>query len=452
MRFSAIFFLFIQFLIFRGLQAQDRIEVYFTQPVQPVYQQPWRITTGGGGDIVRDRIIRLISEATYTLDVCVYNNNSLDITAALIHAQERGVRVRYITDNSTSNSALSRNLPFKVLYLNPENGIMHNKFILKDALLPGKAEMMTGSTNLTNSGLDADANNVLFIRNAQLTNAYLQEFEEMWDSNNSLPGPAPKCGRQKQDNTAHQFIVAGINIELYFAPTDGTQAAIAAAMASADNSFRLGMYTLTNFNMTDQLIITGLRVDDFLAIVDNIETSRRSLSDLQAAGLNAIEHTPDELLHHKYAIIDAGLVATDPQVITGSFNWTYSAENYNDENTLIIHDAEIATLYQAEFYSRYCELQMAACAGLYTQSVIPAEVSRSVLVGNNLLLSEIYGSLEKLNFVSVYEQTGKPVLHIKDSGDGLNDQELDLSGMVPGTYYLVAGFRAHRSTIRLVKL
>ncbi len=36
-------------------------------------------------------------------------------------------------------------------------------------------------------------------------------------------------------------------------------------------------------------------------------------------------------------------------VITGSHNWSSSAENVNDENTVIVHDPRVANLYHQEF-------------------------------------------------------------------------------------------------------
>ena len=48
-------------------------------------------------------------------------------------------------------------------------------------------------------------------------------------------------------------------------------------------------------------------------------------------------------MHHKVIVIDRSTV------VTGSYNFSASAEKSNDENTLIIHDPEIAALYLAEF-------------------------------------------------------------------------------------------------------
>jgi len=61
------------------------------------------------------------------------------------------------------------------------------------------------------------------------------------------------------------------------------------------------------------------------------------------------------ILHHKYMLIDADSVESNPIVITGSQNWTSSAEEVNDENTLIIHDAGIAQQHLQEFIARFKE-------------------------------------------------------------------------------------------------
>ena len=48
-------------------------------------------------------------------------------------------------------------------------------------------------------------------------------------------------------------------------------------------------------------------------------------------------------MHHKVFIIDG------ETVITGSYNFSRSAEERNDENTLIIHSPTVAAQFQAEF-------------------------------------------------------------------------------------------------------
>ncbi len=51
------------------------------------------------------------------------------------------------------------------------------------------------------------------------------------------------------------------------------------------------------------------------------------------------------LMHQKFAVIDHSVV------LTGSYNWTASAENYNDENLLLFNDAgPLAEEYRLEFF------------------------------------------------------------------------------------------------------
>jgi phosphatidylserine/phosphatidylglycerophosphate/cardiolipin synthase-like enzyme len=48
-------------------------------------------------------------------------------------------------------------------------------------------------------------------------------------------------------------------------------------------------------------------------------------------------------MHHKIIILD------DQTVITGSFNFTVSADKYNDDNVIILRDHTLAMQYEQEF-------------------------------------------------------------------------------------------------------
>ena len=48
-------------------------------------------------------------------------------------------------------------------------------------------------------------------------------------------------------------------------------------------------------------------------------------------------------MHHKVGIVDGKIV------VTGSYNWTWSAENRNDENIIILMSRSIAENYEKEF-------------------------------------------------------------------------------------------------------
>jgi phosphatidylserine/phosphatidylglycerophosphate/cardiolipin synthase-like enzyme len=48
-------------------------------------------------------------------------------------------------------------------------------------------------------------------------------------------------------------------------------------------------------------------------------------------------------MHHKFAIIDNRLL------LTGSYNWTFAANNKNEENLMVIDDPEIIKIFQNQF-------------------------------------------------------------------------------------------------------
>ena len=58
-------------------------------------------------------------------------------------------------------------------------------------------------------------------------------------------------------------------------------------------------------------------------------------------------------LHHKYAIVDYAQGSATPLLITGSHNWSASANSIHDENTLLIYDHTLANIYYQEFSARF---------------------------------------------------------------------------------------------------
>ena len=48
-------------------------------------------------------------------------------------------------------------------------------------------------------------------------------------------------------------------------------------------------------------------------------------------------------MHNKFAVIDNRIL------LTGSYNWTFSANNRNDENLMVIDDPEIIEIFQNQF-------------------------------------------------------------------------------------------------------
>ena len=299
-----------------------------------------------------DTIKAYMDRAQSTLDICVYNASDATIATAINDAYNRGVAVRYIADDDVVNSMLSSlNSNIPIVYRDPVTaGIMHNKFIIVDANSTNNAWVMSGSTNWTNpNNLFNDYNNLIFIQDEAIAKAYTLEFEEMWGGT---------FGTHKTDNTPHKFIVGGKDVEVYFSPSDQTTSKILGVINDVDYTLEFGLLGFTRNDLGQAVIdVHNSFGTNVRGIIEDVNTTGSEFAALIAAGVNVKSHMGiTYAFHHKYAIADADVVASDPTVLTGSHNWSSNAENNSDENTIIIHDHTIANIYLQEFTERFNEL------------------------------------------------------------------------------------------------
>lgn len=305
------------------------------------------------GTDMNDTIAAWITSAQHTLDVAAYNFNDQTLQAAFNTAAANGVEIRWIYEGQNANIGLSSLDESIVTHPRTDNegSGMHNKFIIADAEYTDLAFVLTGSTNLTTGNLVSDLNNAIIFEDQSLARAYELEFEEMWGSDGPTPDASnSKFGPEKSWNTPVDFIIGGSPVELYFSPSDGTNAAIQSHIEAANADFEFALLTLTRDDLGSAIV--ELNQSFFVSPVGAIEQINTTGSEYDFLVENNVEVYPHNIsndLHHKYCIIDHSDVGSDPTVITGSHNWSSTAENVNDENTVIVHDARVANLYHQEF-------------------------------------------------------------------------------------------------------
>jgi phosphatidylserine/phosphatidylglycerophosphate/cardiolipin synthase-like enzyme len=351
-----LIFTFSLFLISEVVYCQN-IKVYFTKSVD---NNASAVTNAQYSSHLEDTIVKMIDETNSTLDIAVWDNGSAKIVTALNNAYSRGVQVRYITSDNAFNSALSglnSSIPVLQRDATATSNVMHNKFIISDL-----QNLLIGSMNFGLGSMEDDFNNIVIINDASLCNAYLTEFNEMWGSSTANYNLVnSKFGIDKSDNTTHNFTIGSVAVESYFSPTDQTSSHIISSISSADYTCFVSMFTLTHNDIGDELIAAKNRGVDVRVIMENESYIGSEYNNLVNAGISVISHESLPFdYHHKYAVIDAGYVSSDPLVITGSHNWTNSAEEEYDENTLIIHDEITAGNYLEEFTQRWNENTTAA--------------------------------------------------------------------------------------------
>ncbi len=144
------------------------------------------------------------------------------------------------------------------------------------------------------------------------------------------------------------FNTAKSNLEIYFSPN--IKKHLITEINSAKNSIDIAIYVFTDRDVADALnriakrgvkvrVLFGETSDQFSSSVDE---SLVPEIEKKKDGIHKFES--DGIMHNKFAVID------ENTVITGSYNWTYSANAKNNENLIIIRDnSQIARKYEDEF-------------------------------------------------------------------------------------------------------
>jgi len=376
-------------------QSTGEIKVFFNKTVDV------SLSRNGATPIVTTDMAQVIADyidkANESVDVAMYNMNAaggVKIATALNAARARGVQVRFIFGGESANTGLSllsggptgipklrdRNVGGPAALQRTGTG-NHNKFIVIDPESRLNSYVITGSGNFTNNNLFTDPNNFIIIQDQALARAYRTEFDEMWGEGPVNPASTvtvgigtsldfnrqklSRMGAQKIKNTPSKFIIGDRLVELYFSPTDRTTNAIRKALYSTNNDMRFALLILTSDDLRvpiDSMQNVGWDVKGLIdkenAVPDGNIPPAVPGSDfywLRDRGVNVNSYATADQLHHKYAVVDAVRTNSDPLVVTGSHNWTSSAETSNDENTLIIHDARIANMFRQEFGQRWFE-------------------------------------------------------------------------------------------------
>ncbi len=364
-------------------------------------------------EAIDDTLIAYINRAEATLDLTIYDFNNTDlsnISTAINNAAGRGVQVRFISDgtlapSNTGIGELSTQVNHMYSPTSSAYNIMHNKFVIIDANHsdPMKPIVWTGSTNWTDRQINRDNNSVIILQDQTLARSYTIEFNEMWGSNSAIPDSvAAKFGSFKTDNTPHDFIVGGKKVESYFSPSDNVNSQLINTINAADSNAYFASMLITRSDVAQALVNRSLAGVDVMGIIDDVASTTQY-------GVLSAQLTPAELfvnpdtaliMHHKYLITDFAQEAMDPTLWVGSHNWSNNANTRNDENTLVIHDADIVNQYYQEFHALIGAMPISGCTSANACNYNSAanvddgsclEVAQPCDDGNNTTFNDIVG-------------------------------------------------------------
>lgn len=348
-------------------QSSGVINVYFNHPLNTTYAQTQNAVNLS--NTLDDKLIEYINACTTSLDIAIYNSYSpsetTGLAGAINAAHTRGVQVRIIYDGSTSSVMIPLINPAIPTLPSPQSSayaIMHNKFVIFDANHsdPNRPWVWTGSTNWTELQIEGpDQNNAIAIQDQSLALAYKLEFDEMWGSSTLTPDLVnSRFGPYKTDNTPHTFIIGGKTVESYFSPSDDTNTHIISTINTANSDIDIATMLITRTDITSALLDKfNSGMTNINLVTDTQNPTGNQFLTIQA-GLSpnhVVKSSFSGIMHHKYMVVDNFAPTSDPLVLLGSHNWSSAAQTKNDENTLIVHDANTANQYYQSFAYLYLQ-------------------------------------------------------------------------------------------------
>lgn len=308
-------------------EVSDGIEVRFTRPslVGP------QILRGGP----EAALAGAIDEADQSVAMAIYDLDLASVADALLRAQGRQVEVRLVVESDNLDTPEIHKLIAAGIPVVGDGGepLMHDKFTLID----GK-EVWTGSMNYTVNDAYFNDNNLIRLVSSPAAFVYAAEFNEMFGQ--------MRFGALSTLGSGPQVVALPAGpAEIYFSPEDGASARIVELIGNAQDDLVFLAFALTSEPIAaalEQRVAAGVEVRGVMDAGQANGAGSR-YEQLRQAGVEVrLDGNPDRM-HHKVIVIDGRTV------ITGSYNFSRSAETRNDENVVILHDANLAARFLEEF-------------------------------------------------------------------------------------------------------
>jgi phosphatidylserine/phosphatidylglycerophosphate/cardiolipin synthase-like enzyme len=327
------------------------------------------------GESVAQLLAEFIAGATQTLDIAVYDMRLSEalkeiLAEALRERAKAGVAIRIAYDadkpetpllsqgqdpapGGTGQFVQSLGYPWRRI---GGMKLMHHKYIVRDADSP-RASVWTGSTNWTTDSWTLQENNIVQLFSPEVAGYYASDFEQLWVKSN--------IGNSGSFDTRTVHLTyqgEPARVRLLFSPGRGPAIdyEVAHRVAQARERVRICSMLLNSSALvsalndllsTDQAPVSGIYDHTQMAGVLyqwqsvrhnqwKISAVENIVEEADLTGKNSRPYAPDtphDFMHNKVLVVD-------DTVITGSYNFSHSAE-LNAENILMIESRALADQY-----------------------------------------------------------------------------------------------------------
>jgi phosphatidylserine/phosphatidylglycerophosphate/cardiolipin synthase-like enzyme len=336
----------------------SRIDVYFNDPGSRL-DQIWH------PDVV-ELMIDMIDQSQATIRFAVMGFTYEPLIEAFVRAHDRGVKIEMVGDaGHLYNWGYQRFDQRQIPYVTGNLAhIMHNKFMVIDDRFT-----VASTANWSPTDLKHNSNNFVVIDSPAVAADFTAEHQQMW---NGLYGH----NKLELDN-GRFYQVGDTLVEVWFAPNEDVSGRMLELVNGAEESVWFTIFAFTKDQVGGAYIAKQEELASKGLLDDASPTNRKGVWGvidqsqlhsngqyheayrLLAAGIpmrmdgNDASKQPGDYqagggrLHSKTMVIDAD--GENPVVISGSFNWSASATQSNDEYLLIFHGKRVAQDFKNYF-------------------------------------------------------------------------------------------------------
>ncbi len=297
-------------------------------------------------------LLNAIKNTNYALDVALYNINIPALARALLSARERGVKVRLVFDLGHVKPYMRKQIKYlkdnkmdiRVMRGKGGSGSMHNKYAVFDGQL-----LQTGSANWTFTAQNNNYENMMFTADKTILDGYEKNFEWMWTHSKSiynLEAKYPPFSPPPADPNPSVYFNGRILPKYAFSPRSGTQSNIIKAINAARKEINVAMFTFTSkpiFQALVQAAQRGVKVRLLLFAGQKFPFFYEAVSAKNITLKFSPGRVERGMMHNKYAVFDNKLL------INGAYNWTFTAEMKNAENTIFTTNPVYISGYKKKF-------------------------------------------------------------------------------------------------------
>ncbi len=135
------------------------------------------------------------------------------------------------------------------------------------------------------------------------------------------------------------------NVECHFSPGDDCPTRIASLFDNVKSRVDVCVFTITDNRIASAIVSAHERGVKIRLITDDDKSfdTGSDIERFESVGIHVRRDRSPYHMHHKFAIFD------EQTLLTGSYNWTRGAAEYNEENFILSNDLRLIQPFQSTF-------------------------------------------------------------------------------------------------------